>query len=210
MENPSKKVILDFLNGHFRYWTMNCWNGSKSYAAKVKLYDFVPKELMDQAFGMVDMPEVYAAINFILQEFAERYEYRYQIGFNGRSSGYMVLYQGGRKNPGYKARCNYCGKLTWYETEQSCKVSGCAGMLKKLTAPVYETYTQPGKSMPDQDYRDIEDWDYEALYDLYQLIQDFDLTVESCKQEFLYYCQNAEIVEEEIFVPKKIKTLSLV
>ena len=80
-----------FLRDHQRYWTANSWNISTSYSARVKIYDFVPRTLMDQAWKMLEMREIYAAIGDRLLEFRDRYK-PYSIGFNGRSSGYLVLH----------------------------------------------------------------------------------------------------------------------
>jgi len=38
---------------------------------------------------------------------------RYTIGSNGRSGGYLVLYQGEYYDPGYKSRCRACGQLNY-------------------------------------------------------------------------------------------------
>ena len=35
----SRKAMTEFLENHFRYSTMNSWNGSTSYANNVKYYN---------------------------------------------------------------------------------------------------------------------------------------------------------------------------
>jgi hypothetical protein len=39
----------------------------------------------------------------LIRAFDEAHSHAYQIGFNGRSSGYLVLYQGGRKDSGLQS-----------------------------------------------------------------------------------------------------------
>ena len=90
-----KQEMIDYLKNHFRYDTMNSWNGSSSYAAKVKIRTFVPHHLIDTAYSALEVREAFDDINSILECFAINHDYKYQIGFNGRSSGYLVLYQGG-------------------------------------------------------------------------------------------------------------------
>jgi hypothetical protein len=51
----------------------------------------------------------------------------------------------------------------------------------------------------DEDYRDVK-----ALYDL---VKDFDKTVEDCKNTFLYYCKNYIVEEETINVPTVVNVL---
>jgi len=99
MSKPlTKQFIIVFLLSHFRYNTMNSWNQSRSYAARVKIHDFVPKELMGTAFNLLETREPYDEINDLLLDFAIKHNYDYQVGFNGRSGGYLVLYVGGKKD----------------------------------------------------------------------------------------------------------------
>lgn len=39
MSRKTKKEMIEFLKNHKRYWTMNSWNGSSSYANNVKIYN---------------------------------------------------------------------------------------------------------------------------------------------------------------------------
>lgn len=94
----TKQFIIDFLLTHFRYDTMNSWNRARSYAARVKIHDFVPHELQSRAYDLLETREPYEEINDLLREFSLKYNYDYQVGFNGRSSGYLVLYTGGKKD----------------------------------------------------------------------------------------------------------------
>ena len=91
----SPKSMWQFLKDHFTYSTMNSWNGMRSIAHNVKLYNLglegdwgvVAQYLADESdAGCLNM--------FIcdeIQEF-ERENPCYRVGFNGRSGGYLVLY----------------------------------------------------------------------------------------------------------------------
>lgn len=101
MPKLSKKQMAEYLDRHFRYNTMNSWNLSTSYANQVKIWDFVPQDLRSKAFQILEQGEVFEDINIITRmEFDQKHNHEWQIGFNGRSGGYMVLYQGGQRNDG--------------------------------------------------------------------------------------------------------------
>lgn len=115
----SRKDMIDYLDNHFRYPTFsNGWGGSTSYAQEVKLYcvQFPDPETRDAAFEWIwreHNEEVFYPLRGVLRQFAERYHYGWQIDFNGRSGGYLVLQDGGRRVTGHKSRCTCCGQLSF-------------------------------------------------------------------------------------------------
>jgi hypothetical protein len=94
MAKKSKKEMLEFLQKHFRYDIMSSWNGVTSYAARVKLHDgWVPYELQETAYALLEMREPYDDIEFAhFAEFAENHP-GYELGFNGSMGGYIVLFR---------------------------------------------------------------------------------------------------------------------
>ena len=76
----TREAMVSFLRGHGRYWTMNSWNRSTSYANCVKVHrlDLTPEQL-EKAWEMLDMPQVYDAIHVVLEEWAIEHEWRWQI-----------------------------------------------------------------------------------------------------------------------------------
>lgn len=195
---------VEFLKNHFRYYTMNSWNGSTSFAANVKIHKFVPCKLRDTAYELLEVREPFDDIECVLDDFAASYNHGYQIGFNGRSGGYLVLYEGGRKPSEYSGRCKDCGQLryNWKEGD----VCGKCGSKNTVAYSGYTTYVSPGKSIElSGDAEDGED-EYE-VNELYKVVKDFDDTVEMCKAIFLDYCRNFEVVDEVISVPKTVKKL---
>lgn len=96
----NKKQMIEYLTNHFRYDTAGSWNQSTSYGANVKIRNFVPQNFMDKAYDILDQGDVFENINDLIMEFGEAHNHTFQVGFNGRSNGYLVLYQGGRKDTG--------------------------------------------------------------------------------------------------------------
>ena len=92
------KSMWEFLNNHFTYSTLNSWNRLTSIANNVKLYNLnlegdwynVLKYLTDAG----DCGSLQMAIDDEIRAFDEEHYPNYRVGFNGRSSGYLVLYNG--------------------------------------------------------------------------------------------------------------------
>lgn len=90
----SRKAMTDFLEHHFRYPTMNSWNGSYSYACNLKIYKLgLDNEITEKLYEMLDIPEFFCFRNELTNNFALRHKNVWQAGFNGRSGEYLVLYQ---------------------------------------------------------------------------------------------------------------------
>jgi hypothetical protein len=106
----SKKAMIDFLANYFRYATMNYWNNSTSYAHNMKIHNLpVSKEIRGTLYELLDCQEAFRSINDLIADFDAAHKYGWQAGFNGRSGGYLVLYQGGLEDR--KVVC-YPGKPT--------------------------------------------------------------------------------------------------
>ena len=203
----SKKAMISFLSNHFRYDTMNSFNCSTSYANNVKINRLdLPREIMDKAYEMLGMEEVSDAYDWIIQEFCEKHKYEWQIGFNGRSSGYVVLYSGGLdyKNA-HTARCYSCGRLTYHKENVPCTRQGCKGTLTVLEKPKPQVVTFPGKSV-DGD-ANFEDWDIDSLRSRVKLVQEFDECCDEIVAAFVGLCEDNNIGEEEVTYTKKVKVL---
>lgn len=91
----STKSMWNFLKNHYTYYTMNSWNRQKSIAHNVKLYNLNLEGdwtvAMRYLFDETDSGELQMYIDDEIREFEEKYPY-YEVGFNGRSNGYLVLY----------------------------------------------------------------------------------------------------------------------
>lgn len=113
----TRKAMIAYLSTHYRYDTMRSWNRGSSYARCVKLSQltFPDKVTEDMAYELVLSDTatdwwVESGVSYRLQEFATGYDYVWQIGRNGRSSGYLILYQGTIKPSQYRSYCTACRK----------------------------------------------------------------------------------------------------
>lgn len=88
------KSMFNFLNDHFTYFTMNSWNRTKSIANNVKIYNLKLEGDCWTALNFLQR-EDYMTINDIISEWEANHP-GYECGFNGRSGGYIVLYNKGR------------------------------------------------------------------------------------------------------------------
>lgn len=83
------KQMFNFLRDHFEYYTANSWNGLKSIANKVKLYDLDLSGDWTVALSLLEAGE-YDTISMMIMDW-EREHPGYEIQFYGRSGGYLVL-----------------------------------------------------------------------------------------------------------------------
>ena len=124
----SRKQMIEYLKNHYRYNTMNSWNQSTSYANNVKIYnlDFSSNE-QNKLYELVEMSEFYDRLSYHFYEFARKHNFYWQAGFNGRSGGYIVLYQGFSKKSEYKSYCTSCGQRNYKTIEETgnCRCGKC-------------------------------------------------------------------------------------
>ncbi len=203
-----RQALIDFLSGHFRYNTMNSWNNSISYANNVKLYNLdLPKETRDTAWEMLEMREFWNEVDNLIRDWDKASDYCWQAGFNGRNSGYLVLYQGGWKDSGHKSYCLECGQLNYRTIEEIGTRCGKCGNDARvnLSNPTKSVYTYIGRDT-DQNV-DFTEWDLNELRDRVELVQSFDKLCGDILEVLVAYCQNFRIEEEKILVPRKIKVL---
>ena len=207
VDTRSREAMTAFLSGHFRYNTMNSWNRATSYANCVKVHRLdLTREQLDKAWAMLDMTEVFDAIHWILQDWAEEREWRWQVGFNGRSGGYLVLYQGDMDYKNAKtAQCDVCGKLTWHKEDVPCTTKGCPGTLTVLEKPRPQIVTYPGRGLDQGE--DFGEWSVDSLRDRVKLVQEFDRLCDDVVAEFVRFCEEYVVVEKDIMVPKTVKVL---
>lgn len=100
VDRRSRQDMIDFLSNHFRSHTMNSWNKSTSYAHCIKLHcDLgLPDDIDDVKYDMVFNDGWCKHMSDLTDQFDEAHDRNWQVGTNGRSSGCIVLYQGGIQN----------------------------------------------------------------------------------------------------------------
>ena len=90
------KSMWNFLKNHYSYYTLNSWNRQKSIAHNVKLYNLALDGdwtvAMRYLFDEADCAGLQTFIEDEIREFEDRYPY-YEVAFNGRSGGYLVIYE---------------------------------------------------------------------------------------------------------------------
>lgn len=139
VNKQSAKSMFNFINDHYTYYTLHSWNGLESIANKVKLYNL---DLIDEdkAFELMFDESDESGLQWALHTIIEDWEYEhpnYVIGFNGRSDGYLVLYN---KNNCKSILPEYLRGFKTYEDWKeyiigyySDTIRGCIPMLREYT-----------------------------------------------------------------------------
>lgn len=110
--------MTEYLAGHPRYHTMNSWNRATSYSRNIKLRNvrFPDEAVSNRGWALVCSSAEWweeAGLAEAVADFNRRWDYRWQLGTNGRSGGYLVLYQGGTEPTGYQSYCTACGQRNY-------------------------------------------------------------------------------------------------
>lgn len=94
LDITNAKQMFEFLRNHYTYDTMNSWNGLKSIANNVKLYNLELEGGWDNALNFLYDNDGYNDLVYLINDTIEIWEDEhpgYSVGFNGRSGGYLVL-----------------------------------------------------------------------------------------------------------------------
>jgi len=94
VDYTNRDEMIAFLTNHFRYSTMNSWNQMTSYANNVKLHNLgIPSDIYSKAFDFLyaECFDYNDDVDNLIYDF--RAETGYTAGFNGRSGGYIVMYE---------------------------------------------------------------------------------------------------------------------
>lgn len=146
VDKRSRKSMVDFLRDHYRYNTMGYHNRSTSYAHCVKVHRLgLTSEQRDAAYAAIfaDDDHWQYQVRQIIAEFTERHSGGYTIGQNGRSSGYMVLYESQYEQSQYKSRCISCGQMNYASILDLSKMSQPQAELTKFMVAKGRHWTIP-------------------------------------------------------------------
>lgn len=202
----SRKAMVEFLTNHFRYCTMNSWNGNSSYANNVKYYNLdLTNEQASKFFEMLNMEdsEFYECyMEPLIEGFRE--ETGYTVGVNGRSGGYLVVYKFEWETLDYKSRCTSCHQLSYADAKEGdCKCGKCGKDTRvNLTRPLRRMRTLMGGIDQDEDF---EDWSLDSIRERVKMVQRFDELCDDIRNELVYYLDSHNVVEEEYSVTKTRK-----
>jgi hypothetical protein len=189
---------------------MNSWNKSTSYANNIKLYNIdKPADIdSDNWLEMIGITLWQEKLSSLLEDFGKNHNWLLQAGINGRSGGYVVLYQGGIKPSGYKSYCTHCGQKNYQTVPEGLK-GACGRCDAKERINFKQTHMQvftwPGKDLDIGE--DFQNWSLFELQERVALVQEFDHLCDNITENYIDTCRNYRIVEEEILVPKTIKIL---
>lgn len=205
-----RSEMIAFLKKHFRYHTMSSWNNSTSYANNIKLYNIdMPADIdQDRCWEMLGITDWQEKLSDLLEDFGRSHNWLWQAGINGRSGGYIVLYQGGIQPSGYKSYCTHCGQKKYQSVLEGQKgVCGRCNAKERVNfkQPHMQIFTLPGKDVDMGE--NFHDWELFQLKDRVKLVQEFDMICDNIVETFIETCRSYRIVEEEILVPKTIKIL---
>lgn len=202
VDKRSRAEMTAYLSGHFRYNTMNSWNRSTSYACNMKLYKLgLDRGTEDKLWDIIQVPEFYERLNERIEDFNWQHNYLWQAGWNGRSGGYLVLYQGGTKPSGYRSYCTKCGQKNYTsiaETGNWCGVCNEEARVDYIKPPM-QIFSFPGRDV-DMD-EDFEDWSLYELQQRTELVQEFDRLADDIVAEALYIAQNHSVEERTVYIP---------
>ena len=207
--------MCNFLRDHYRYNVMNSWNRSTSYANNIKVYNLdLPADVQKNMYEIIDEGSFYDECSWILRTFNDYYNQSYQIGHNGRSGGYLVIYQGGLKTLKYKSRCHKCGQLNYNaveendEVKESFGVCGACGEVARanLKHPITQAYCT-GAALDDN--HEFLEWDINTLRERVELVQHFDITCDSYVNAFCDFCRRYKVEDTVVMVPQQTRQLVL-
>ena len=83
------KQMFNFLKEHFTYKASNSYSAEKTIANNVKLYNLNLSGSWDNVLNFLEAGE-YDTIRFMIEDWEQEHR-GYEVCFNGRSSGYLVL-----------------------------------------------------------------------------------------------------------------------
>lgn len=212
VDKRNRKAMTEFLQDHFRYNTANSWNRSTSYANNIKIHNLgLSKDIADRLWNMLECEEIYERFRERMEDFGQGHDWRWQAGINGRSGGYLILYQGEAKPSQYRSICPFCGQKNYQSVKETgndvCGRCGRHGRVD-FAVPHLSISVYPGRST-DMD-EDFETWTMDELRDRVTLVQEFDKLTDSIISEAVWFAENFRVEEETYSVPATRKVLAAI
>ena len=226
----SQQSVLAFLSSHFRYDTMNSWNSSTSFAHCIKIRDLsLESDSRIQAFdrengygaadtaayALLEINELWAEYGETeVAAFTEAMGSDYTIGSNGRSGGYLVLYNSYKKESEYKSQCRSCGQRNYQKVPDlnltpnanSCGYCHAVGEKGRhnFKHPLVTLQTWPGRPIGE----DLDCLTFSQLKSLAKVVLAFDETCRQIRDNFIELVVSFQVEDEVIMVPKTVKVLT--
>jgi hypothetical protein len=178
-----------------------------SYANCLKVHSVgFDNETTIKVLSAMETDEFNDAMNDLLREFAEGYDYQWQAFFNGRSGGYLVLYTGGLEPSGYRSFCRNCGQRNFTSVDETGQRCGRCGKASRVDYS--ETHMNIKTSAASVDANaDYGEWSMSDLRIRVEIIQAFDALCDSIVAEAKYLADNFRVETETVYVPQKRRVL---
>lgn len=202
VDKRSRQEMVSYLSGHFRYDTMNSWNRSTSYACNLKIHSLrLDAGTVDKLYALSQVPEFYDRFSGLIHDFDLENNYEWQAGWNGRSGGYLVLYQGKREPSGYRSYCTCCGQKNYTsvaDTGTRCGVCHEEARVDYITPPD-RIVTYPGRGLDMED--DYAEWSMAELRERVELVQAFDRLADDIVAAALEMAETCAVQEQVVYIP---------
>ena len=158
-------------------------------------------------YELMETQEFFDAQNALLEEFGRQHRYLWQAGMNGRSGGYLVLYQGEQKQSGYRSFCPVCGQKNYRSVSDGGNVCGKCGRYSRLDFEKVhmQTVIYPGRGTDEDE--DFEDWGLADLKKRVKLVQELDQLADRLVDEAMVLIRDFAVVDEEYYIPQTRKVL---
>lgn len=202
VDKRCRAEMIRYLSAHFRYHTMNSWNNCTSYACNMKIYSIgLDTCATEKLYDLIQVPEFYMQINGLIESFNHRHGYLWQAGWNGRSGGYLVLYQGKAEPDGYRSYCTSCGQKNYKSVAESGTRCGVCGEEARIdyASPPLRTVTFMGRSTDRN--ADFEEWSIKELRERTELVQDFDRLADDIITEALRIADTCAVKKQIVYIP---------
>lgn len=216
MRTFSKRVDLRFrqemtayLRNHFRYDTANSWNQATSYACNLKIHKLnLEPDIESKLYDLLDVQEFYTMRDMILAHFNRAHGYRWQAAFNGRSGGYLVLYQGELRPTGHLSYCTSCGQRNFRSIRDNGNICGACGKHDRVDyqIPPKQPVVFPFRGLDMND--DFEEWSISELRARVKLVQELDSLADDLVSQAISMAKAYDIVEESYFIPQTRRVLA--
>ena len=200
------KGMRAFLLNHKRYFTRNGWNRLSSFAVVIKIGHLrLTSEEHNKCSDLLTVEDCHelSGFNEMLRDFAVEQHWNWQIGINGRSGGYAVLYKSSIKDDGYKSVCCFCGQrneTSVTETGTRCGRCGKTDGRHDYGKLPHTSHVVSCETVGDN----VDEMTSFEIRELFKTVWAFDLAVEDATRMFVDYAMSHEVVEETIMVPKKV------
>jgi hypothetical protein len=208
VDTRSRKSMTEFLAEHARYDTMNSWNRATSYAHCVKVHRLgLTSAECAKAYEVLLADEVSDAWQPIVDDFTDDWNGCATIGFNGRSGGYLVLYESEYQDSGYRSYCSDCGQQNYQSvtaTSRHCGRCGAASRVNYVVTP-RKLVVWSGRGMDES--RDFSAWPLPLLRERVRLVQAFDRACDQIRDNFIDIVRSFDVVDAEFSVVRTRKVL---